>query len=43
MKRLLKLCPGKRVVAWQMGESHLRKYDADPDIKVIELNNARNW
>jgi hypothetical protein len=43
MKRLLKLCPGRKVAAWQMGESHLRKYYADSTITVIELNNIRQW
>ena len=43
MKRLSKICSGKRVAVWQMGESHLRKYYADPNIRVIELNNTRHW
>ncbi len=43
MKRLLKLCPGQRVAAWQMGDSRLRMYYADPNITVIELNNSRQW
>jgi Holliday junction resolvase-like predicted endonuclease len=43
MEHLSKLCPGKRVAAWQMGESHLRKYYADPKIIVIELCNSRQW
>jgi len=43
MKLLSKLCPGKRTAVWQMGDSHLRKYYADPKITVIELNNTRQW
>jgi Holliday junction resolvase-like predicted endonuclease len=43
MKRLRSLCPGRRVTVWQMGDSHLRKYYADPSITVIELNNIRHW
>jgi Holliday junction resolvase-like predicted endonuclease len=43
MKRLSQICTGQRVAVWQMGESHLRKYYADRQIVVIELNNTRQW
>jgi hypothetical protein len=45
LRHLQKLVPGgSKVSAWQMSESFLRKYYADPDIMIFEFSaHAQKW
>ncbi len=45
LRHLQKLVPGgRKVSAWQMSESFLRRYYADPNIKVFEFSaHAQKW
>jgi hypothetical protein len=39
LRHLQKLFPGgRKVSAWQMSEAFLRKYYADPQIKIFEFS-----
>lgn len=45
LRHLQKICPGgRKVSAWQMSDLHLKKYYADPNIKIFEFSaHALKW